>query len=258
MEEFESIQIARNPKILTVTLSRPGKRNSINPILVRELEAVLEQAESNPDCRVIVLRAEGDTFCAGLDFDMVSNSPDLNEEQIRQQGEAFYRLMSRLVESRIVIVAAVDGQVSAGGIGLVCAADFVISTPRSQYSLPEALWGLVPCCVAPFLIRRVGNQKARTLALSTRSLNAEEAQKQHLVDEVASNLELAIRMLCNRLCQLQTDTLGRTKSFFNDLSIGTTFKQSDIIDQYSAVMSSPAVRKNIVRYTTEGKFPWEQ
>lgn len=256
--KFESVEVVNRQKMVAVTLNSPEKRNSINPVLVKDLNHVLTQAEENHDCRVLVLRAEGQTFCAGLDFEMVTHSSELVESDIRTQGEAFYRLMSRMVESRIVIIAAVDGKVSAGGMGLASAADFIISTPISQYVLPEALWGLVPCCVAPFVIRRMGGQKTKNMALSAKNLSAEEALRLNLVDEVTENLELSLRVLTNRLCQLDTATLYKTKTFFNQLAEASSIDERYILDQYAEVMSYPKVKENIIRFTTEGKFPWEQ
>ncbi len=257
MKSNQNVQTTISKGVHTVILSNQENRNSINAALIEELERVLSQAERDVNCRLLVIKATGDTFCDGLDFGVVTHGSQFSKDTIRKHGEKFYRLMSSFVNSRIIIVAAVDGQVSAGGIGLVSAADFVVSTYNSQYALPEALWGLVPYCITPFLVKRIGYQKAKNLALSTYSLSAEHAFNQNLVDDLTENLEFSVRKLINRISQLDCITLQSIKSFYNTCRENSVCDETNILDNYCEIMSSPKVKKNIARFIEEKKFPWE-
>src|SRR5204863_9100504 len=114
-------------------------------------------------------------------------------------GAAFFGLLRRFTTVGRVIVSIVDGRVTGGGVGLVAASDLVYATERSSFGLPEALWGLLPCCVLPFLIRRVGYQPAYAMALSTQPVSAQEALRSHLVDAVADDPTALVRRLAARV-----------------------------------------------------------
>ncbi|NUR28322.1 MAG: enoyl-CoA hydratase, partial [Catenulispora sp.] len=105
------------------------------------------------------------------------------DEDARRTGGAFFDLLTRFTQAPVIVAAAVDGRVAGGGVGLVAACDFVVATEASTFGLPEALWGLLPCCVLPFLIRRVGFQRAHAMALTTRPVAGAEAAAWGLVDE---------------------------------------------------------------------------
>ncbi len=253
---------------LTVTLTRPGERNSITRDLIRELGDALDLAERTEDCRVVVLRAEGDTFCSGMDLSGVAaadagppaggdDGRRADAEDARKGGEDYFALLERLTTIGRIVVAQVDGQAVGGGVGLVAASDFVHATERSRFALPEALWGLLPCSVLPFLIRRVGFQRAYAMALGTLPVTAREAAVHGLVDELAEDPGPALRRLLFRASKLDPATVADLKRYMRRLWILDEHTERTAVDEFVRLMASDRVRDRIAGFAagTGGDVP---
>lgn len=129
--------------VVYLWLRRPRQGNALDPETVNRLHGELSAAESNPECLAVVIRAEGSNFCAGAD---VKASKELMNDPDRllsffAEGR---RLMERLVSSRLVSIAVVQGLAAAGGLELVTAADIVIATDEALFADRHATYGYLP------------------------------------------------------------------------------------------------------------------
>ncbi len=251
---FETLVLRESPRVLTVTLSRPERQNAINGRMLVELSRALDLAEADPACRFVVLDGQPGTFCTGMDFDEVAGDGGGGEAG---RAEGYMGILRRLSLCRKVVVARVDGRVTAGGVGLAAASDFVLATERSQFSLSEALWGLLPACVVPYLIRRVGFQKAYTMTLSTLPVPAREALACRLVDEVADDLDEPLRRLLLRIGKLEEGTIVELKDYFRRMWMITDEMEREAVNEISRLVTEPRVRENIRQYVSHGRFPWD-
>ncbi|GAA2267778.1 hypothetical protein GCM10010430_61210 [Kitasatospora cystarginea] len=240
--------MAAERALLTITLNRPAERNSITADLLAELGAALDLAEHSPQCRMVVLRAEGDTFCSGMDLAGVAAADGTPAEQAERGGAEYFALLRRLTTIGRIVVSEVDGEVVGGGVGLVAASDLVHATARSRFSLPEALWGLLPCSVLPFLIRRVGFQQAYAMALSTLPVDAERAERCRLVDELADDPGPARRRLLFRASKLDPATVADLKSYLRRLWILDEGTERSAVDEFVRLMGSDQVRRRIAGF----------
>jgi polyketide biosynthesis enoyl-CoA hydratase PksH len=231
-------------------------RDTIDAEAIKEIHAVLDEVESLPECRVLVLEGGGDgVFCTGLNLEKAA------VDTLDDGGAAFFGLLRRFTTTPRAVVARVDGRVAGGGVGLAAASDFVYATERSAFSLPEALWGLLPCCVLPFLIRRTGFQEAYAMTFSTQPVDAPQALRFHLVDEVVADAEPAIRRLAYRLTKLDTSIIADMKRYFQtmwNLSNGMDEMERTAVAEFGRLMSSPDVRRRLTDYAAEKRFPWER
>jgi len=228
-------------------------RDVIDAETIKEINAAIDEAERSPECRVLVLEGGDGVFCTGLNLDeaAATTSPE-------DGGADFFALLKRFTTTPRAVVARVDGKVAGGGVGLAAASDFVYATERSAFSLPEALWGLLPCCVLPFLIRRVGFQKAYGMTFSTQPVPAAEAWRFHLVDELAEDPEPAIRRLAYRLTKLDAPIIGDMKRYFQKMWILSDEMERTAVGEFDRLMSTPEVRRRLADYATEKRFPWER
>ena len=253
----QSIVVESSEKLLHITLNAVASKNAIDDAMLSELHAALDRAANDPHCRVVVLRANGENFCTGLDIRAVA--ADVAAPQDAAAGSArFSALMSRIISMPKIVVALVDGKVSAGGVGIVAACDVVLSSRRSQFSLPEALWGLLPCMVLPVLARRTGLQAARLMMLTTQVVDATEAHRRHLVDELADDLERAAKKHVNRISNLQPATISSMKQFVNHIWPLGQEQQEYALQETTRLLSSPTVIGNIKTFVESGIFPWER
>jgi polyketide biosynthesis enoyl-CoA hydratase PksH len=253
---YQTIEVRQAERITHVTLANPAGDNAISQKMLSELHTLLDAVEHDAQCRLLVLRGQQGNFCTGMDIRELAVHYD--PQRIAEGGRQFWGLMQRLVTLPKISIALVDGRVSAGGVGLVAACDLVLASTTSQFSLPEALWGLLPCCVLPFLARRVGYQKAYSLMLTTQVIQASEAHRLHLVDEVCDDLERAARKHFNRIGHLDPATLGDMKKFVQRLWPIPEGSQAIALNDYTRLLSSPTVVGNIQAFVESGLFPWEK
>ena len=253
---YSTLIVQPGPHRVTVTLHRPEAQNSIDDTLLAELLQALDAAEADPECRLIVLTGENGVFCTGMDFGAVAR------EAAGHAGEAmrsarYMDVLRRLATIPRAVIAQVDGRVTAGGVGLVAASDLVVATERSQFALSEALWGLLPCCVMPYLVRRVGFQPAYRLTLTTQTVSAREALPYHLVDEVSDAPDEVIRKWMLRIARLDLETLRELKAYFRRMWIIDEAMEQHAVAAISRLVAKPRVVANITNYVTRRQFPWE-
>jgi polyketide biosynthesis enoyl-CoA hydratase PksH len=253
---FETLVISEGHRQVTARIARPDQANSINSTLLTELHLALDLAEAEPDCRTMILEGLPGLFCTGMDFQEAAQTdgPSTDAVGIRE----YMRLLKRFTLSPRIVICRVDGRVMAGGVGLVAAADIVLATDRAQFTLSESLWGLLPCCVLPFLMRRVGYQKAYFLTLTTRTLSAEEAHSVHLVDELTNNLDDALRKLTLRLNLLDDRVILDLKHYFQAIAGLTPEVEQTAIQEITRLANQPHVQRNIANYVRDGRLPWEK
>lgn len=250
---FGDIRLAWHDGSLSITLSRPGDRNSLRAETLQDCHAALDHALAEPACRTVVLLGEGDAFCTGLDF---ATSRSLAPESVDDRI-GYAALLRRLSEAPVITIAAVDGAVLAGGVGLAAACDVVIATPRSSFRLTEAIWGILPANVAPYLIRRVGFQAAYHMALTTMPLSLDESIQRGLVDHRADRLAPALKRYALAAKRQARETIGEMKNLFRSMwyADAGTYRKADA--EMMRSLQKPEVRRNVQEYLETGRFPWE-
>lgn len=179
------LQTAREGALLILTLDRPERRNALSPGLVRALLDALEQGTRDESVGAIVLRAQGEHFCAGGDL----GPGGLAGEGLLAQHDgrrAFADLMLALHDSPVPVVAAVQGNALGGGAGLVAACHLVVMADSARLSTPELRLGLFPWMIAPMLARKLPRNVLHEMFLCGRKLTATEALAMGLANRVVS------------------------------------------------------------------------
>jgi 3-carboxymethyl-3-hydroxy-acyl-[acp] dehydratase len=254
MAEDVVLMTKTNPRTWTVTMNRPEQRNSLTHGLMQGLHRALDQAEADPACRLVILTGRQNFFCTGMDFAEAARGAESNQPLA---GEDYMALLKRFASCGKIIIAKVEGVVLAGGMGLVAASDLVVATPASSFALPEALWGLLPANVMPFLIRRVGFQPAYRLTLTTETITAEEAWRIGLVDTLSDKPDDEIRRYLLRLGRLDEQTILEAKAYFQKMWLLNEAMEQNAIAELSRLMQTERVQTNIRNYAEHQKFPWE-
>jgi methylglutaconyl-CoA hydratase len=182
---FQQISYRVSARKATITLNRPEKRNALNDTMVGELTSAFLAAAREPTAKVILLDANGPAFCAGADLEYLQTISTLDLEENRVDSGKLASLFRTIYELRKPVIAVVQGPALAGGCGLATVCDFVLAAEaRAQFGYTEARIGFVPAIVMTFLIRRVGEGRARELALGAKTLTASEALALGLVTAV--------------------------------------------------------------------------
>jgi methylglutaconyl-CoA hydratase len=157
-----------------ITLNRPEKRNALSHELVSELKEKFLQAENDKDAKVIVLKANGEAFCAGADLAYLQELQNFSFEQNLADSNHLKELFVQIYKLKKVVIAQVHGHALAGGCGLATICDFVFAVPEAKFGYTEVKIGFIPALVSVFLLKKIGEQKAKYLLLSGDLLLGEE------------------------------------------------------------------------------------
>lgn len=251
---FSTIEVFVHRAVVTIRLNRPEANNTINDTLISEILNVLDSVEKDTEIIVVVLEGSQEYFCTGMDFQSFSDDPG----SLFTDADKCYELLQRFSLSSKIIVSKVEGKVNAGGVGLVAASDIVIAGEQASFGLSEALFGLLPACVLPFLIRRVGYQKAQWMALITQPISAEKAAQIGLVDELSAHPGDALRRNLLRLTKLNSGTVRELKEYMSRLWIIKEDTRKLATDKLASLMASEKVQSNIKNFVQNKKLPWDR
>jgi methylglutaconyl-CoA hydratase len=210
------------PPAVVLTLNRADKRNALSRALITELASAFERAKNDPMARCIILTASGSVFCAGMDLAELQESLAAPKEQTPVWDDALRlaKLYDQIYALPKPTVAVVNGAAVAGGAGLVTVCDLAISVPEARFGYPEVRRGLVAAMVMPHLLRHVGERTARYLLLSGDLIDAAEALRTGLLNEVvpAPDLQARADVLVRALAEGGPQALARTKTLLQQFS----------------------------------------
>ncbi len=163
----DGVIVRRASGVLFATLNIPATRNALAPEVVAALAATVEQAESDPEVRALVLRGAGGIFSAGGNvgnFQARMQADASQEDPVATRNRQFGYFMERLSALPVPVIAAVDGAAMGGGMGLACAADIVLATRDARFALSETTLGIIAAQIAPFVVQRLGAVTTRRSA----------------------------------------------------------------------------------------------
>ena len=186
----QAIRIATQGHVATVVLNRPEVRNAFNDEVIAELSQAFVQLGEASEVRAIVLMAEGPAFCAGADLNWMRRMADYTrDENIDDAGKLAFMLRA-IYECPKPTIARVQGDVYAGGMGLVAACDMAVAVDTAGFCLSEVKLGLIPATISPYVIRAMGARAAHRYFLTAERFGAAEALRIGFVHEVVAADEL--------------------------------------------------------------------
>ena len=172
--------------VATITLDSQHNRNALSRQLVAELHAGIDQAEA-AEARAIVVRHEGPAFCAGADLKERTDTP--------ADSGPFVSILERLMDTERPTIAAVDGAVRAGGIGLMASCDLVVVNETTTFALTEVRIGVAAAIISVPILRRVPAGKIASAMLTGETFDADEARSIGLVTHVTDNVAAQVARL---------------------------------------------------------------
>jgi isohexenylglutaconyl-CoA hydratase len=189
---MSTVRTERQGGFLFLTLDDAPTRNALSPEMVAELQEAIAAAAADATLRAVVLRGANGFFCAGGSMGNFRKSQQSaatggETDPIAANNRRFGDFMIALARLPKVLVAVVEGAAMGGGFGLACAADIALARCDAKFALSETTLGLVPAQIAPFVVARIGQARARRLALSGERIDGIEAERIGLADFVAED-----------------------------------------------------------------------
>ncbi len=197
-----------------IVLNRPEKRNALGPELVENLKELFSIAEQDSESKVLVLKAKGEAFCAGADLAYLKQLQNNTYEENLQDSNNLKELFEQIYTLKKVVIAQIEGHAIAGGGGLATVCDISFATPDSKIGFTEVKIGFVPAIISTFIIRKIGEAKAKELLLTGKLIDAEQAKEINLINYVIEkhNIENEVNRLANSICNnTSSESLNLTK-----------------------------------------------
>jgi methylglutaconyl-CoA hydratase len=179
-----TVDYSLSKKIATITLHRPEVHNAFNAQLIQDLTRAFTVLASDEQLHGVVLAAEGQSFSAGADMQMMQEAISFSEDENRQDALRLADLLQAISTFPYAVVARVHGAAIGGGIGLVAACDIAIASENARFGFSEVKLGLAPAIISPYVIRKIGETHARVLFVTGKYFDAIHAKTIGLVHTV--------------------------------------------------------------------------
>lgn len=188
--EWETLRLEGSGAVLELVLNRPERRNAINKAMLDELNEACLEIEQRADCRAVILRGEGKSFCAGADLsEGLTHTGTTTERLVRSRAGA--RAIDALSNLRPITIAAVHGHAIGGGACLAMACDFRIGAAGAQVAIREASLGLsLSWLSVPNVVHLVGPVRAKEMIIFGDAYGAETMLEYGFFQQVAADTEL--------------------------------------------------------------------
>ncbi len=190
MALYETITFDAEGPAIWVTLNRDDVRNAFNGGMLDDLLDAFEAAPKVTGARAVVLTGVGSAFCAGADLNWMRAVREFSYEENLEESNKVAAVMRRIYDCPLPTIARVNGPAIGGGAGLVACCDLAVAAESARFSLSEVKLGLIPSCISPYVIKKIGEGRAHEFFLTGERISAEKAREIGLVNEVAKEGEL--------------------------------------------------------------------
>jgi methylglutaconyl-CoA hydratase len=207
------LEICLRDQVARVTLDQPQVRNAFNDEVIAELTQTFVSLGQQRDVRCIVLAANGPAFCAGADLNWMRRMADYTRAENLADAGALAEMLRVMYECPKPTIARIQGDVYAGGMGLVAACDMAVSVDTANFCLSEVKLGLVPATISPYVIRAMGARAAHRYFLTAERFDAQEALRIGFVHEVvnADALDAKVAEITQALVNASPDAVKACK-----------------------------------------------
>ncbi|MEM9047673.1 MAG: crotonase/enoyl-CoA hydratase family protein [Pseudomonadota bacterium] len=176
MEPFETIALTVDPRgVARLTLNRPDRHNAMSARMMDELRTAAYRLGENPDVRVVVLTGAGKSFCAGGDLRWMMAQIEADRVGRMTEARRLADMLRALNAMPKPLIGCIQGNAFGGGLGLIAVCDVAIAALTVRLALTETRLGLIPATIAPYVLARMGEGKARRVFMSARAFGAQEA-----------------------------------------------------------------------------------
>lgn len=259
-DKMDLIEYSISDRIAVIKINRPGKRNALNPLLVEQLFHAFKSAIADSLVKVIVLKAAGEVFSAGADLDYLKQLQLNSANDNRDDTLALKDLYLLIYESPKLVIAQVEGHAIAGGCGLVTVCDIVFAVPEARFGYTEVKIGFIPALVSCFLIRKIGEGRAKELLLSGDLISAQTAHTYGLINFItpADEIDAAVLEYASiRVNSTSLNSISETKRLLNlaqDLSLKESLEIA--VNLNVQIRSSEDCKRGISAFLNKEKLNW--
>ncbi|PIL38195.1 enoyl-CoA hydratase/isomerase family protein [Massilia psychrophila] len=243
---WQSIDITMHERVATVTLDRPDVRNAFNQATIAELALAFDELGRDEDVRAIVLAANGSAFCAGADLHWMKTMAGYSDAENLADATRLADMLRTIYLCPKPVVAKVQGDCYAGGMGLVAACDITVVADGANFCLSEVRLGLIPATISPYVIKAMGENAARRYFLTAERFSAREAHRIGFVHDVVAPdaLDAGVAAIVKALVANGPNAVREAKMLVREMA-------GRPLD--AALLADSAARIAAIRASTEGR-----
>jgi methylglutaconyl-CoA hydratase len=254
------LQYAVHDHLAYITLNRPEKSNALCYELVSELRVAFKKAEEDDGVKIIILKANGDAFCAGADLNYLQELQTNSFEQNLADSDHLKALFLEIYQLKKVVISQVHAHALAGGCGLATVCDFTFAAPEARFGYTEVRIGFVPAVVMVFLLRKIGESKAKQLLLGGPVITANDALALGLIHYIvpSDKLESEVRKFATQLMQNNSAyAMGVTKQMIAKVQALPIEEALTFASEMNAkARSSEDCKRGIMAFLRKEKINW--
>ena len=262
--DFEHLLLEEAGDTLTIWFNRPEVKNALSSEMAGELLAVLQALPGQTQFRFVILRGKGGASCSGGDLKAFKNvfQADANRAETVRFTAEFGLLMKAVQALPQLFVVLIEGIAMAGGLGLSCIADVVVTTADAKYALTEVTLGIPPAQITPVVIKRIGASQARRLLLTAQRFDGVEAGRlgfAHFVVEDAVALDAKAKEIIGQARKGAPGAVALTKQII----VATEHLQGDELVNFAAERFADAMhgeegKEGMLAFSEKRKPRWAQ
>jgi enoyl-CoA hydratase len=224
--------------VARLTLDSPDNRNALSTALVNQLHQGLTDATEESGVRAVVLDHTGGTFCAGADLaQAASGGPGVDPGDVAiDRARELTHLLRRILKLPVPVIAAVDGHVRAGGLGLVGACDIAVAGQASTFALTEARIGVAPSIISLTLLPKMTARAAGRYFLTGEKFDAAEAADIGLITVAADDVKATVASLTAEMGKASPQGLAASKALTTAPILAAFDQHADELTEQSATL----------------------
>ena len=257
---FNTLNITREGKTATVTLNRPDTRNAFNEETIAEITRAFRELGADDDLRAIVLAASGPAFCAGADLNWMKKMAGYTHAENHADALQLAQMLRTIYLCPKPVVARVQGDCYAGGMGLVAACDIIVAVDEANFCLSEVKLGLIPATISPYVIKAMGENASRRYFLTAERFSASEALRIGFAHEVvaAGALDAKVAEIVKALVNNSPHAVRQAKALVRDV-VGQTVDDAllaDTAERIAHIRASEQGREGVASFLEKRKPNW--
>ena len=246
--------------IARITLAQPEIRNAFSDEVIADITAAFRTAGERPDVRAIVLAAEGPAFCAGANLNWMRRMADYSRDENRVDAGLLAEMLRVIYECPKPTIARVQGDVYAGGMGLVACCDMAVAVDTAGFCLSEVKIGLIPATISPYVIRAMGARASHRYFLTGERFSAQEAHRIGYVHEVveAEQLDSVVDGWLKHLLSAGPDAVRACKRLVLDVAEREINEQliASTVEQIANIRASSEGKEGVQAFLNKRKPNW--
>ncbi|KAA3633240.1 MAG: enoyl-CoA hydratase/isomerase family protein [Calditrichaeota bacterium] len=188
--EYKTITYNKHDSVGYITFNRPEIHNAFNATLLNEMSDLFDRLENDDSLRVVVITGAGKSFCAGADLNWMRSVVDQSFEENLTESNNLADLFYKIYSFRRPVIGKINGAAIGGGTGFVAVCDIAIAAESAKFSFSEVKIGVVPACIGPYVIKKMGEGKARELFITGERMLAKRAFEVGLVNKFVADDKL--------------------------------------------------------------------